>query len=169
LSLPLVAAAVLVAVGLLPWTFEHWSKRISPPEKRLWRMPDLHNITQTEAVRRFGKPLSARDFSLNDGSFIGPRYGLKRFYPLDAPDYAARMEAKGAVAWSFPRFSIVREIIWKLPDSYLTAWFHQPRAEIDFQGEQADLTLPPFAPGEWVALDHCRVGKDLVAKPPASP
>jgi hypothetical protein len=160
------ALAAAIALAMLPITFRYQRERLPGPEKRAQRMSELLNITQAQAIERFGKPLSAKDFSLQDGSFVGPRLGLKHFVPLDTPDYARRFQEKGAVAWTFPQFSVVREIIWKLPDSYLTIWLHQPRAEIHFQDGAADLTLPPSAPGEWVALDNYRIGKDLATISP---
>lgn len=160
---PLVILAALVAVAaLVPITFQYQNARIPPLRQRAWFMSELKNITEPEARQRFGKPAVAREIDLTKGSLIGPRVGLKRFVALDAPDYAEKLREPGTVSMQFPQFTTVRELIWKLPDSYLTLWLFLPRAEMDFQEGYADLRLPKSAPGVWVALDNYRVGLDLV-------
>lgn len=161
-----MVAALVVVTALVPITFRYQSAKIPPVRQRAWRMNDLQNITEPKALERFGKPIVARDFQLTEGSFIGPRIGLKHFIRADAPDYEARLREPGTVSMQFPQFTVIRELVWKLPDSYLTLWLFQPRAEVDFQGDYADLRLPNSAPGVWAAVDNYRVGLDLV-KPAA--
>lgn len=163
----MIVAALVVAAALVPITFRYQNAKIPPIRQRAWRMNDLQNITEPKALERFGKPIVARDFQMTEGSFIGPRIGLKHFVRVDAPDYEARLREPGTVSMQFPQFTTIRELVWKLPDSYLTLWLFQPRAEVDFRGDYADLRLPNSAPGVWAALDNYRVGLDLV-KPPAS-
>ena len=105
------------------------------------------------------------DFSLNDGSVLGPEIGQKKFVSPQAPDYAKRFEDAETV-WRYPQYSAIREMIWKLPESYLTIWFHEPRAELDLgnvkpDGE-VDIELPDTSKGDWAALDNYRLGNDLV-------
>ena len=68
--------------------------------------------------------------------------------------------------WRYPQYSTIRELIWKLPESFLTVWFHEPRAEVDLgkvgPDGQADIELPDTVAGDWVALDNYRLGNDLV-------
>ena len=155
-----IALALVAAVAFVPWQIRYQTKRLEDMGKRAWTMGNLLNITQDKAVARFGQPVAKREYSLQRGSFVGPRHGNKKFYLLDAPDYQQQLEVPGAIAWTYPQFSTVREMVWKLPDSYLTIWFHQPRAEIDLSGE-GEITLPVFKEGDWVALDNFRVGKDI--------
>ncbi len=157
-----ILAAVAVVAALVPITFKYQAAKIPPISQRAWRMNELQNYTEPQAIERFGKPIVRRDFQMTEGTFIGPRIGQKQFVPLDAPDYAARLKAPGAVVMQFPQFTVIRELIWQLPDSYLTIWMFQPRAEIDFRGDYADMRLPKSAPGVWVAVDNYRVGLDLV-------
>lgn len=164
--LNLVAAglALVVLISLAPAIFDFQKSRILPPAQRSWRMPDILGSTQSELVGRFGAPMSTKDFSLQEGSFAGHSMGLKHFYPLKTPGYAQLLK-DAPVTWTFPQYSTIREVIWKLPDSYLTVWLHEPRAEVNLAGDAIDMTLPKSPPGEWVALDNYRVGKDLVAQP----
>lgn len=159
-----IVAAVIVVAALAPITFKYQNAKVPPIRQRAWRMNELQNITEPEARKRFGPPLVAKDYQLSEGSFIGPRIGPKRYVPLSAPDYERRLREPGTVSMQFPQFTVIRELIWKLPDSYLTLWLFQPRAEIDFQGDYADLRLPKSGPGVWAALDNYRVGLDLLAR-----
>lgn len=157
-----IIAAVVVVAALAPITFQYQNAKIPPIRQRAWRMNELQHITEPQALERFGQPVSARDFQMTDGSFIGPRIGQKRYIPLNAPDYNERLREPGTVSMQYPQFTVIRELIWKLPDSYLTLWLFQPRAEIDFAGDHADMRLPNSAPGVWAAVDNYRVGLDLV-------
>ena len=156
-----ILAAVIVVGALVPITFKYQSAKVPPVRARAWRMNDLQNITEPQALERFGNPIVNKDFQMTEGTFVGPRIGQKQFVRLDAPDYAARLKGPGAVVMQFPQFTVIREVVWKLPDSYLTIWMFQPRAEIDFQGDYADMRLPKSVPGVWVAVDNYRVGLDL--------
>lgn len=158
-----IVAAVVVVAALVPITFQYQKARVPPARARAWFMTELRNTTEPEALKRFGQPVVARDFDLKGGSIIGPRVGPKRFVPLDAADYEQRLREPGTVSMQYPQFTTVRQLVWRLPDSFLTVWFFQPRAEMDFQGDYADLRLPKSAPGVWAALDNYRVGLDLVS------
>lgn len=157
-----VVIAVAAAAMLVPATFRYQLSRIPPPGKREWRMYDLVAITETKAIERFGPPTAQVEYQLNKGSVAGPLLGQKHYYPLGSTDYEKHLQ-EAKVAWTYPAYSAVRELTWKLPDSYLTIWFQEPRAEINFSDGNADLALPATGPGEWVALDNYRVGLDLVA------
>ncbi len=165
-SLNVIGIIIAVAGGcmLIPATYRYQLSRIPPPNKREWRMYDLVGITETKAIARFGSPAAEKEYQLNKGSIVGPLLGQKRYYPLDSPDYARHLE-EAKVAWTYPAYSAVRELTWKLTDSYLTIWFQEPRAEITFSDDNADLTLPATGPGEWVALDNYRLGFGLVGQP----
>ena len=163
-----VVVLLVVATGfaLAPMFRQHQTTPGStepPIEKRAWQMPDLIGKTQGDLLRRFGPPLSTKDYSLLEGSFAGPDIGLKHYYLLKDPSYAGRLQG-ATTRWTFPKYTTIRELIWKLPDSYLTVWLQEPQAEASFEGDNANLTLPSTAPGEWVALDDYRVGRDLLAK-----
>lgn len=157
-----VIIAVAAAVMLVPAIYRHQLERIPPVRERTSRMYDLVGITQNKAIERFGQPNAQKEYQLIKGSVLGPLLGQKNYVPLDSPDYAKR--AAGAkVLWSYPAYSAVRELTWQLPDSYLTIWFQEPRGEVSLGDDSATLTLPTTGPGEWVALDNFRLGKDLVA------
>lgn len=158
-----IIAAVIVAAALVPITFQYQKARVPPVRQRAWFMSELRNTTEPEALKRFGPPVVARDFDLRGGSIIGPRVGPKRFVPLDAPDYERRLREPGTVSMQYPQFTTVRQLVWRLPDSFLTLWLFQPRAEMDVEGDYADLRLPKSAPGVWAAVDNYRVGLDLVS------
>ena len=162
-----IILAVVVGVMLIPATYHYQMSRIPPPNRRAWRMYDLVAVTESKAIERFGKPDAQVEYQLTKGSVAGPLLGQKNYYPLDSPDYDKHM-AEAKVAWTYPAYSAVRELTWKLPDSYLTIWFQEPRAEMTFSDGNADLTLPNSSPGEWVALDNYRLGYGLVA-PVAAP
>ncbi len=165
-----VVVALVVATGFaLGPTFRQHQKQSTEPsvEKRAWQMPELIGKTQTELIGRFGPPLSTKDYSLQEGSFAGPDIGLKHYYLFKDPGSAARLK-DATTSWTFPKYTAIRELIWKLPDSYLTVWLQEPRAEASFEGDNANLTLPATAPGKWVALDDYRVGKELLARNPAA-
>ena len=170
---PLFRRSRLVAVGLAlatvivlgPSMLQQQKARIVPLERREWQMPDLIGSTQNDLIARFGPPMSTKDYSLTEGSFAGPDIGLKHYYLMKAPNYAARLK-DAPTTWTFSKYSAIRELIWKLPDSYLTVWLHEPRAEASLGQDGIDLTLPATAPGQWVALDDYRIGKDLLAKAP---
>ncbi len=163
-SLGILLAFVIAAVTL-PFTYKFQNNRTGELRHKAWRMTGLDGITEKEAVARFGQPLVRHDFSLNDGSMLGPEIGQKKFVSLKAPDYAKRFEDAETV-WRYPQYSAIREMIWKLPESYLTIWFHEPRAELDLgnvkpDGE-VDIELPDTSKGDWAALDNYRLGNDLV-------
>ncbi len=160
--------AIVTAIAFAPSVFKHGEQRAVPPEKSSWRMEDVIGRTQSELVERFGAPISTKDYSLAEGTFAGPEIGLKHYYLLKTPGYAARVKDAPA-KWTFPQYTAIREMIWKLPDSYLTVWLHEPRGEASLSQDTIDLTLPATAPGAWVALDDYRVGKDLLAKAPSGP
>jgi hypothetical protein len=160
-----LATVIALVPSLLPRREQ--ARPAVPLEKRAWQMPELVGRTQSELIGRFGTPLSTKDYSLLEGSFAGPDIGLKHYYLLKNPGYAARLK-DAPKAWTFPQYTTIRELIWKLPDSYLTVWLHEPRTEASLEKDTIDLTLPSTAPGEWVALDDYRIGQDLLAKPLAA-
>lgn len=159
-----IIVAVAAGISLIPATYRYQLSRIPPPNKREWRMYDLVAVTETKAIERFGKPAAQKEYQLTKGSVIGPLLGQKNYVPLDSPDYGKRLAA-AKVAWLYPDYSAVRELTWKLTDSYLTIWFQEPRAEMTFTDDRADLALPATGPGEWVALDNYRLGFGLVGQP----
>ena len=157
-----VVIAVAAGIMLVPAIYRHQLERIPPARQRTSRMYDLVSITQGKAIERFGQPNAQKEYQLTRGSVLGPLLGQKNYVPLDSPDYAKRA-AEAKVIWSYPEYSAVRELTWQLPDSYLTIWFQEPRGEISLSDDSATLALPTTGPGEWVALDNFRLGKDLVA------
>ena len=157
-----VIIAVAAAVMLVPAIYRHQLERIPTVRERTSRMYDLVGITQNKAIERFGQPNAQKEYQLMKGSVMGPLLGQKNYVPLDSPEYAKRA-ADAKVIWSYPAYSAVRELTWQLPDSYLTVWFQEPRGEISLSEDSATLALPNSGPGEWVALDNFRLGKDLVA------
>ena len=178
LNRPAIVLAFVIAIAMIPLTQQFQKKRVlstapkvrdldQPSEKQQWRMKGLDGITEQQAVARFGPPLVARNFNVADGVFVGPLVGLKKFYPRNAPDFAARTK-DAELTWGFPQFSVIREMIWLLPDSYLTLWLREPRAEVSIgEGGSTVLNLPG-GEGEWTCIDNFRVGKDLVKTPPTS-
>ena len=96
----------------------------------------------------------------------GPEVGQKKYWPLKSPDYAKHDGGRRRSLWRYPQYSTIREMIWKLPDSFLTIWFHEPRAEIDLSAVgpdgQASITLPDTSHGDWESIDNFRLGNDLV-------
>ena len=103
---------------------------------------------------------------MNDGAFAGPAVGMKRFYRAGSPGYDEAL--KSPVVWKWPNYSMIREMSWKLPDSYLVVWLHEPRAVIDLEGDQSEIFLPDPSKGEWMSIDDYRVGNDFIKSPPAS-
>lgn len=177
-----IALAILIGLGTIPFTIQFQRSRVAPKttgkyktdydiplEKRQWRMHGLVDNTEKQTIERFGPPYIARNYNMSDGAFAGPTVGLKRFYPKTSPDYAARTRDAEAV-WEFPEYAVIREVIWQLPDSYLTVWMREPRAEIDISDDKGGVSLPaaPEGGGDWVVIDNFRVGKDLVKTPPAA-
>ncbi len=160
-----ILLAFVIAAVLLPFTMKFQKERFGPITKKAYRMTGLDVITEMQAVSRFGTPLARHDFSMSEGSVAGPQVGQKKYWPLKSPDYAKQMEAAEMV-WRYPQYSTIREMIWKLPDSFLTIWFHEPRAEIDLSAVgpdgQASISLPDTSGGDWVSLDNFRLGNDLV-------
>jgi hypothetical protein len=162
----LVIVVALVGTGL----FISLSRRqpptsAKPTSQQQWQMPELIGQTQDALIGRFGAPLSTKDYPLSEGSFAGPEIGLKHYYLFKSPAYAARL--KGApTRWSYPQYTTIRELIWQLPDSFLTVWLDEPHGSADLNGDSIEITLPKAPPGAWVALDDYRVGKDLLAKRP---
>lgn len=160
-----VALAVGIVAALTPSILNFQRQRALTPERRNRRMPELAGISESKAEGLFGKPLSVHDYSLSYGTFAGPRVGLKHYYLFRSADYQAHVKDAETV-WGFPQYSTIREIIWKLPDSYLTIWLHEPRAEMSLgDGDTIDLTLPSVAAGDWVALDNYRVGLERALPP----
>ena len=150
-----------------PPSVEEVGDQSQPAELRQWHMQGVDGITESQARKRFGNPILTRDYNVTYGAFLGPKYGLKHYYLNNSPGFEQR--AKDAqVEWNFPQYSTVREIIWKLRESYITLWLGQPLREVNIQGDTANAIFPPTAPGEWVVLDHYRVGQDLVKAPPVS-
>ena len=162
---PGILLAVIIAAVTLPFTYKFQSNRTGALTHKAWRMTGMDGITEKQAIARFGKPLVRHEFSLNAGSVMGPEIGQKKFVSLKAPDYEKQFDAADTV-WRYPQYSTIRELIWKLPESYLTVWFHEPRAEVDLgkvgPDGQADIELPDAVAGDWVALDNYRLGNDLV-------
>lgn len=158
--------AIAVALACIPFTLKFQEKRVPHMENRQWQMLNLYGISGNEATKRYGTPVQTRDFSLeNDGIFAGPKVGLKHFYRPGNPDYAAHLH--DPVVWKYPDYSTIREMIWKLPDSYLTVWLHEPRAVIDLSGgDDSQILLPATTEGAWVALDNYRIGNDFFKTPP---
>ena len=160
-----IALAFVIAVVTLPYTFKFQRDRFGPITKKAYRMSGLDAITEMQAVSRFGPPLVKHDFSMTEGSVVGPAVGQKKFVALKAPDYAEQIK-DAEVVWRYPQYSTVREMIWKLPDSFLTIWFHEPRAEIDLSAVgpdgEASIALPDTSHGDWITLDNFRLGNDLV-------
>ncbi len=174
-----IALAVVICLGTIPFTYQFQKSRVTrkspadtktdydiPIEKRQFRMTHLEGLTDKQAIARFGPPYIARNYNMNDGAFVGPAVGLKRFLSRTLPDYEARTKDAEAV-WTFPQYQVIREVIWQLPDSYLTAWMREPRAEIDISEHPGEVELPTTPDGgDWVVIDNFRVGKDLVKNPP---
>ena len=160
-----IMLAFIIAAVTLPYTMKFQRDRFGPITKKAYRMTGLDGITEMQAVSRFGPPLVKHDFSMTEGSVVGPAVGQKKFVALKAPDYEARVK-EAEVVWRYPQYSTVREMIWKLPDSFLTIWFHEPRAEIDLSATgpdgEASISLPDTSHGDWITLDNYRLGNDLV-------
>ena len=155
--------AIVIAAACIPFTLKFQAKHSPDMSTRRWQMLNLQGITATEAVRRYGPPTVTHDYSLEAGSFAGPVRGWKHFYRLDSPELAEH--SKDPVVWSYPNYSTIREMIWKLPDSYLTMWLHEPRAVINLDGDSSEVLLPKSG-GDWVALDNYRVGNALLKTEP---
>lgn len=181
-----IALAFVVCLGTIPFTYAFQKRRVTeqhneslknrqtksievPPEKQQWRMHGLDDNTEKQVITRFGPPYIARNYNMSDGAFAGPLVGLKRFYLNSAPDFEAHTKDAEAV-WTYPQFNVIRELIWQLPDSYLTVWMREPRAEIDLTDPSGTVALPtpPENGGDWVVIDNFRVGKDLVKAPSAA-
>ena len=170
-----VYLAVAIAAATLPFTLHYQQKRIGvmhPPPPTNYAvsssqgpLPELYNITDKQATARFGTPVETHDYSLSYGSFAGPYNGLKHYYRFKDPDYAQHMQG-AETTWTYPQYATIREMIWRQQDSYLTVWLHEPRAEINLAGDDAEVTLPDTSAGDWVALDNYRVGKGLLRAEP---
>ncbi len=160
-----IMLAFVIAAVMLPYTMKFQKERFGPITKKAYRMTGLDGITEMQAVSRFGPPLTRHDFAMSEGSVAGPQVGQKKFWSSKSPDYAKQLEA-AEVVWRYPQYSTIREMIWKLPDSFLTIWFHEPRAEIDLGAVgpdgQASISLPDTSHGDWEAIDNFRLGNDLV-------
>ena len=156
--------AFAIAAACIPFTLKFQQKHEPNMANRRWQMLNLYGVTGTEAVKRFGPPTKTRDFSLTEGSiFAGQKVGFKKFYLPGSPEY--NQHVNDPVVWKFPQYSMIREMTWKLPDSLLTVWLHEPRAILDLSGgEDTQIYLPSTADGEWVALDNYRLGNDFLAK-----
>ncbi len=177
-----IALALVIGLGSIPFTYQFQKNRVTrksvpgektdyevPIEKRQFKMKHLEDLTEKQATARFGAPYIARNFNLSDGAFAGPAVGLKRFYAKTLPDYEKRLK-DAEVVWTFPQYMTIREVIWQFPDSYLTVWMREPRAEIDL-GDNPGVVALPTAPdegGDWVVIDNFRVGIDLIKPPSAS-
>ena len=179
-----IALAVAICLGSIPFTYAFQRQRVAgqrgaapkgqqkknfelPPEQQQWRMHGLDDNTEKQVVARFGPPIVARNFNMADGAFAGPLVGLKRFYYNSASDFEAHTKDAEAI-WTYPQFNVIRELIWQLPDSYLTVWMREPRAEIDLTDPNGVVALPtaPENGGDWVVIDNFRVGKDRVKVAP---
>ena len=148
-------------------TVEETGDQSLPAEERQWHMQGVDGITESQARRRFGKPIFTRDYNLSYGAFLGPKFGLKHYFLQNSPGFEQR-EKDAQVEWKFPQYATVREIIWKLHESYITLWLGQPLREVDIQGDTASAVFAANAPGQWVVLDNYRVGQDLVKNPPVA-
>ncbi len=177
-----IALALVVCIGTIPFTYQFQKNRVTrkdtthdktdyevPIEQRQFRMKHLEGLTEKQATTRFGTPFLSRNFNMSDGSFAGPAVGMKHFYPKTLPNFEALTKDAEAV-WAFPQYQVIREVIWRFDDSYLTVWMREPRAEIDISDNAGLVELPaaPEGGGDWVVIDNFRVGKDLVKTPPAS-
>ena len=138
-----------------------------PAELRQWHMQGVDGATESQARQRFGKPIVSRDYNVTYGAFLGPRFGLKHYYLTNSPGFEQR-EKDAQVEWKFPQYSTVRELIWKLHESYITLWLGEPLREVSLKDGTADAVFPATAQGEWVVLDNYRVGEDLVKAPPTA-
>ena len=160
-----IMLAFVIAAVMLPYTLKFQRDRFGPITKKAYRMTGLDGITEMQAVSRFGTPLAKHDFSMSEGVVAGPEVGQKRFFARKTPDFAERIK-DAPVVWRYPQYSTIRELIWKLPDSFLTIWFHEPRAEIDLSATgpdgEASISLPDTSHGDWEALDNFRLGNELV-------
>ena len=156
--------AVFIAACCIPFTLKFQVNHTPNMAGKRWQMLNLRDTTGSQAIKRFGPPAVSHDYSLTDGVFAGPEVGLKHYYRVGSAGYDEAL--KSPVVWKWPDYSTVREMIWKLPDSYLTVWLHEPRAEISLEGDQSQIILPDTSKGEWVALDNYRVGNDLIKTPP---
>jgi hypothetical protein len=157
----LVVVVVLIGAGVFITLSRQQPEHVAKPAaSQQWQMPDLIGQTQDELSGHFGAPLSTKDYPLTEGSFAGPETGLKHYYLFKDPGYAAHMKAAPA-KWIYPQYAAIRELIWQLPDSYLTVWLHEPHGAANLAGDSIEITLPQTPPGAWVALDDYRVGKDL--------
>ena len=173
-----VYLAVAIAAATLPFTLHYQQKRVgvmnTPPPSNFATansqgpLPELYNLTDKQATARFGAPVETHDYPLNVGSFAGPYNGLKHYYRFTDPDYEKHMQG-AETTWTFPQYSVIREMIWRQQDSYLTVWLHEPRAEVELGADDAEVTLPSTGSGEWVALDNYRVGKGLLKAEPTFP
>ena len=181
-----IGLALVVCLGSIPFTYSFQQRRVAaqhdaklknqqtknleiPPEKQQWRQRGLDDNTEKQVIARFGPPFIARNYNMTDGAFVGPLVGQKRFVLNSAPDFEARTKDAEAI-WTYPQFNVIRELVWKLPDSYLTVWMSEPRAEIDLTDPNSTVALPtpPEGGGDWVVIDNIRVGKDLVKAAPAA-
>lgn len=160
-----ITLAFVIAAVLLPFTMKFQRERFGPITKKAYRMAGLDGLTEMQAVSRFGPPLVKHDFSMSEGVVAGPEVGQKKYWPLKTPDFDDKIK-EADVVWRYPQYSTIREMIWKLPDSFLTIWFHEPRAEIDLSASgpdgSASISLPDTSHGDWVSLDNFRLGNDLV-------
>ncbi len=182
-----IGLALVICLGSIPFTYSFQQRRIAaqreaklksphsknfdiPPEKQQWRQRGLDDNTEKQVTARFGRPFFAHNYNMTDGAFVGPAVGQKHFVPNSAPDFEARTKDAEAI-WTYPQFNVIRELVWKLPDSYLTVWMREPRAEIDLTDPSSTVALPadPEGGGDWVVIDNIRVGKDLIEVAPAAP
>ena len=181
-----IAIALVVCLGSIPFTYAFQKRRVTdqhdtklksqqskkpevPAERQQWRMRGLDDNTEKQVLARFGPPYLARNYNMSDGAFVGPFAGQKRFVYNNAADFETRTKDAEAV-WTAPQFNVIREIVWQLPDSYLTVWMREPRAEIDLTDPSGVVALPtaPEGSSDWVVIDNYRVGKELVRAAPAS-
>ncbi len=138
-----------------------------PAELRQWHMDDVDGMTESQALKRFGNPLLSREYNVTYGAFLGPKFGLKHYHLTNAPDYA-QLEKDAQKVWNFPQYATIREMIFKMHESYLTLWMYEPRVEVSIKDGTADALFPRTKAGEWVVLDNYRVGQDLVRNPPVA-
>ena len=88
-----ILLALVIAAATLPFTYKFQNNRTGALAHKAWRMTGMDGITETQAIARFGKPLTRHEFSLNDGSMMGPEVGQKKFVSLNAPDYGKQFDA----------------------------------------------------------------------------
>ena len=81
-----------------PPSVEEVGDQSQPAELRQWHMQGVDGITESQARKRFGKPILTRDYNVTYGAFLGPKYGLKHYYLNNSPGFEQReKDAAGGV------------------------------------------------------------------------